>query len=145
MDHRDIEEHLSGLQLKEPRQDLRHRVLLRATSVWEEDQAIRIRSFRLVRQYAYVLVLLLLLSITSSKIDGVLTDRLIGEDPIPDKVTGRGLDMKGLYSDLGLDGERYEFSTRLVQAEQDKEPASSILEYQKQLIEELDLTNGGLS
>ena len=145
MQCRDVEEYLSGFKLKDPGSDLGRRAVLRATAAWRDSHANRVRVLKALRRYAYALALLVLLSTSSSKVDSVLTARLIGSRPMPVQQAGRDLDMKDLYSDLGLYGERYELSRGLVRAERYKRPLSDMFDHQRQLIEELSSMNGGLS
>ncbi|MBU1486636.1 hypothetical protein KKH56_01090 [bacterium] len=135
----DIEEYLSGFRMKRPGHDLKDKVLAGAQLAWRENSVF---NPGWLKGYICVLALLLLLSMVSSKVDTLLTSKVIGGELEVRKKSEENLKMKSLYADLGLNYKAYEVWAKLAQTEEDKSQ-STIFNQQEQLIKEFILTNGG--
>lgn len=145
MKYNNIEKELSNFTFKEPEDNLRDKVLLKAKSAWTEKYRAPVFTFRLLRNYAYGLAMLLLISIVSSKIDISLTDKLIGGKTIlVAKTIEKNNGIGSLCSDLGIDCKNYKLLATMAKIEED-ENKSNIFNQRDKLMEELNLTNGGLS
>lgn len=182
MKYNDIEKSLSNFTFKEPEQNLRNKILLKAGTVWfkkhqvpvftpepvrhqhngelvqgyaplewnhikRKTTAIRQGSstFRLIRNYAYGLAMLFLISIVSSNIDSFLTDKLIdGKTILIAKNIKKSNGIENLCSDLGIDCKTYKLLAGMAKIEEDKNK-SNIFDQRDKLMKELNLTNGGLS
>ncbi|MCK4904908.1 hypothetical protein KAS42_01505 [bacterium] len=182
MKYNDIEKELSNFTFKEPEQNLRNKILLKAGTVWIEKQPVPVfthepvrhqhngetvhgytplewnhikrkttairrwsSTFRLIRNYAYGLAMLFLISIVSSKIDSSLTDKLIGgKTTLVAKTIEKSNGIENLCSDLGIDCKTYKLLAGMVKIGEDKNKLN-IFDQRDKLMKELNLTNGGLS
>ena len=145
MKYKDIEKELSNFTFKEPQNNLRVQVLLKARTVWIKKHQVPIFTFRLIRNYAYGLAMLLLISIVSSKIDSSLTFKLIGgKTVLVAKNIEKSNGIENLCSDLGIDCKTYKLLANIVKTEENKTKPTGF-EQLKQLKKEFNLLNGGLS
>jgi hypothetical protein len=147
MKHKDIERYLSIFKIKEPKEELRDKVLLQSKSAWAKKEKFSF-GFSLslfAKGYAYAFMLVLTVSIISAKIDSSLTDNLLNNRITVAKHIEENKDMENLYAELGLEYKNYRLLAKLIPKEQDYEMQTNIFEQQKQIIKELNLTNGGLS
>ncbi|MBU0534228.1 MAG: hypothetical protein KJ887_05495 [Candidatus Omnitrophica bacterium] len=145
MKYNDIEKELSHFTLKEPEHNLKVQVLRKARTAWFEKQPVPVFTFRLIRNYAYGLAMLLLISIVSLKIDNSLTDKLIGgKTTLVAKTIEKPNDIGNLCSDLGIDCKTYQLFANMVKTGENK-TGPTALEQLEQLKKEFNLINGGLS
>ncbi len=145
MKYDDIEKELSLFALKEIGSSLKDKVLERARNVWTAKQQNPVFTFKLIRNYAYALATLLVISITSSKIDLFLTDKLIdGKTISVTKTIGKSNGIEQLCSDLGVDCANYKLLAKMFKVEE-KESYPTIFDLRDQLMEEFNLINGGIS
>ncbi|MBU0477318.1 hypothetical protein KKC91_01970 [bacterium] len=148
MKYDDIEKYLSNFKIKEPKRELRDKVLLQSKSACAKKKEFSF-GFSLslfAKGYAYALILVLIVSIISAKIDSSLTDNLLnGRITVAKHVEVNNKDMEKLYAELGIDCKHYILLAKLIPKEQDYEIQTNIFEQKKQIMKELNLTNGGLS
>lgn len=145
MKYNDIEKELSSFTLKGPNRDLKGMVLLKARTVWAKEQHAPVSPSKLIRNYAYALATLLLISITSSKIDSFLTDKLLdGKTILAAKSAEKNNNLEKLCSDLGVDCRTYKLLANMDKIEED-ENESNIFNQRDKLMKEFNLINGGLS
>ena len=147
MKYEDIEKYLSNLKVKELKEGLKDKILLQSKSAWvsNKESSFGFSLNLLAKGYAYALVLVLIVSIISSKIDSSLTDNLLnGRIPVA-KYIEEDKDIENLYAELGLEYKNYRLFAKLIPKEQDHEMQTNIFGQQKQIMKELNLTNGGLS
>ena len=148
MKYDDIEKYLSNFKIKEAKVDLRDKVLLQSKLAWVSKKELSF-GFSLslfAKGYAYALVLVLIVSIISAKIDSSLTDNLLnGRITVAKHVEENNKDMENLYAELGLEYKNYVLLAKLIPKEENYEMQTSIFEQKKQIMRELNLTNGGLS
>ncbi len=147
MEYKDIERYLSSFKIKEPKEELKDKVLLQSKSVWDkkEEFSFRFNLSLFAKGYACALTLVLIVSIISAKIDSSLTDNLLNGRITVVKRVEENKDMENLYADLGLEYKNYRLLAKLIPKEEDSEMQTDIFEQQKQIMKELNLTNGGLS
>ena len=148
MKYDDIERYLSNFKIKEAKVELRDKVLLQSKSAWakKEEFPFGFSLSLFAKGYAYVLMLVLIVSIISSKIDNSLTDNLLnGRITVAKHVEENNKDMENLYAELGLEYKNCRLLAKLIPKEENYEIQTSIFEQQKQIMKELNLTNGGLS
>ena len=145
MKYNDIEKELSHFKIKEPNQNLRDKILLKARTVWTEKHRVPVFTFRLIRNYAYGLAMLLLISIVSSKIDSFLTDRVVdGRTVSVTKNVEKNRDLETLCSDFEIDCKTYQLFANMVKIEENN-TKPTVFDQLEQLKKEFNLTNGGLS
>ena len=83
MNRRDVERCLSRFKISEPGPDLRDKVLLKARAVWEENGEtipVHIYSFRLLKNCAYALAGVILLSVVALNVKKPMTGKLPGSE-----------------------------------------------------------------
>ncbi|MCK4400988.1 hypothetical protein KAW08_01635 [bacterium] len=143
-----MERYLSNFKIKEPKGELRDKVLLQSKSAWVSKKKLSF-GFSLslfAKGYAYALVLVLIAGVISAKIDSSLTDNLLnGTITVVKHIEENNKDIESLYAELGLEYKNYRLLAKLIPKEQDHEMQTNIFEQQKQIMKELNLTNGGLS
>lgn len=145
MKYNDFEKELSNLTIKEPVPNLRDKALLKAKTAWIEKYRIPIFTSRLIRNYAYGLTMLFLISIVSSKIDNFLTNKLIdGNTTSAFKTIEKSNYMGNLCSDLGIDCTTYKLFANMTKPEE-AETKPKVFEQLEQLKKEFNLITGGLS
>lgn len=145
MKYNDIEKELSNFTFKEPKHNLRDKILLKARTVWAEKHQVPVFTFRLIRNYAYGLAMLFLISIVSSRIDSSLTDKLIdGKTILVAKNIEKNNDIGNFCSDFGIDCKTYKLLANMVKIEE-SETKPTVFEQLEQLKKEFNLINGGLS
>ncbi|MDD5455085.1 MAG: hypothetical protein PHW62_06285 [Candidatus Ratteibacteria bacterium] len=145
MKYDDIEKKLSLFALKEADGNLKGKVLEQARNAWTAKQRSPVFTFGLIRNYAYALAILILISITSSKIDISLTDKLIDGKTISfAKTIEKSNGIGNLCVDLGIDCKTYTLLANIVKTEK-YEIKPTGFEQLEQLNKELNLINGGLS
>ncbi len=148
MKYNDIERYLSDFKIKEPKEELRDKVLLQSKSAWvsRKESHFGFSLGLFAKGYAYALTLVLVVGIISAKIDSSLTDNLLNDRIMVVKhVEENNKDMENLYAELGLEYKNYILLAKSIPKEQDSEMQTSIFEQHKQMMKELNLTNGGLS
>ena len=146
MKYDDIEKYLSNFKVKEPKEELRDKVLLQSKSAWAKKEEFPFEFSPFAKGYAYALILVLTASIISAKIDSSLTDNLLnGRITVAKHVEENNKDTENLYAELGLEYKNYILLAKLIPKEENYEMQTSILEQQRQIMRELNLTNGGLS
>lgn len=145
MKYNDIEKDLSSFTFKEPNQNLKDVSLLKARTVWAKEQHVPVFPSKLIRNYAYALATLFLISIISSQIDLCLTNKLIdGKIKLVVKALEKSNDIGSLCSDLGIDCKNYKIFANIFRTKE-IESKPTIFDLREQLMEELNLMNGGLS
>ena len=117
MEYKDIERYLSNFKVKEPKEELRDKVLLQSKSVWAKKGKVPF-GFSLslfAKGYAYALILVLTASIISSKIDSSLTDNLLNGRITVVKHIEENKDLEKLYAEFGLGYKNYILLAKLIQ------------------------------